>query len=149
MRPRERHFRAQVRLISPLSRFATLPLLHEFAFSKKLHWFAPTKVISLKTPQHAVNAPRKRAWQWTLKLAINSHWTLMVCCSSTVDETNRGFSPRHFSNFPWSPTTGSNSAVAVELSSFASYCKNRFAHLTSHWMTNVDNFDPLPRKGQE
>ena len=27
-----------------------------FAFSKKLPWFEPTKVITLKTQQHAVNA---------------------------------------------------------------------------------------------
>ena len=26
-----------------------------FAFSKKLPWFEPTKVITLKTQQHAVN----------------------------------------------------------------------------------------------
>jgi hypothetical protein len=31
-------------------------LLHAVAFSKKLHWLAQTKVISLKTQLHEVNA---------------------------------------------------------------------------------------------
>jgi hypothetical protein len=31
-------------------------LLHVVAFSKKLHWSAQTKVITLKTQLHAVNA---------------------------------------------------------------------------------------------
>jgi len=30
-------------------------LLHVVAFSKKLHWLAQTKVITLKTQLHAVN----------------------------------------------------------------------------------------------
>jgi len=36
-------------------------LLHAVAFSKKLPWFEPTKVISLKTQPHAVNARRNAA----------------------------------------------------------------------------------------
>ena len=30
--------------------------LNAFAFPKRLPWFAPTEVISLKTQQHAINA---------------------------------------------------------------------------------------------
>jgi len=35
-------------------------LLHAVAFSKKLPWLAQTKVISLKTQPHAVNACVKK-----------------------------------------------------------------------------------------
>jgi len=38
-------------------------LLHAFSFLKKLPWFEPTKVISLKTQLHAVNACVKRSSQ--------------------------------------------------------------------------------------
>jgi hypothetical protein len=38
-------------------------LLHVVAFSKKLRWLAQTKVITLKTEMHAVNACEKRLSQ--------------------------------------------------------------------------------------
>jgi len=38
-------------------------LLHAVAFSKKLSWFEPTNVITLKTLSHAVNACVKRSSQ--------------------------------------------------------------------------------------
>jgi len=38
-------------------------LLHVVAFSKKLPWYEPTKVISLKTQPHAENACAKRSSQ--------------------------------------------------------------------------------------
>jgi len=50
-----------------LSRVATsvlcMRLLHVAAFSKKLRWLAQTKIISLKTQLHAVNARCKRLSQ--------------------------------------------------------------------------------------
>jgi hypothetical protein len=42
-------------------------LLHAVAFSKKLRWFEPTNVISLKTQPHAVNACGKRSLQRSFK----------------------------------------------------------------------------------
>jgi len=42
-------------------------LLHAVAFSKKLRWLAQTKVISLKTQLHAVNACVKRLSQLSFK----------------------------------------------------------------------------------
>ncbi len=43
-------------------------LLHTVAFSKKLRWLSQTKVISLKTQPHAVNACAKRSSQRSLRL---------------------------------------------------------------------------------
>ena len=40
---------------------------HAFAFSKKLPWLAQTKVITLKTHLHAVNACVKRSSQRSLR----------------------------------------------------------------------------------
>jgi len=50
-------------------------LLHAVAFSKKLPWFEPTNVISLKTQQHAVNACVKRSSQRSFK------WYNLVRCN--------------------------------------------------------------------
>jgi len=41
--------------------------LHAIAFSKKLPWFEPTNVISLKMQLHAVNACVKRSLQRSFK----------------------------------------------------------------------------------
>ena len=56
-----------LKIVCPLSWVATVVfnvrLLHAFSFSKKLPWFKPAKVISLKTQLHAVNACVKRSSQ--------------------------------------------------------------------------------------
>jgi len=46
-------------------------LLHAVAFSKKLRWLTQTKVITLKTKPHAVNACVKRSSQRSFKLILN------------------------------------------------------------------------------
>jgi len=46
--------------------------LHVIAFSKKLRWLAQTKVITLKTQLHAVNACWKRLSQLSLKLRCDT-----------------------------------------------------------------------------
>ncbi len=48
-----------------------LSLLDVVAFSKKLRWFAQTKVISLKTQLHAVNARWKRLSQRSFNQPLN------------------------------------------------------------------------------
>ncbi len=56
----------------------TLRLLHVVAFSKNLRWLAQTKVITLKTQLHAVNARWKRLLQLSLTLLFSTynslHW---------------------------------------------------------------------------
>jgi len=47
-----------------------MSLLHVVAFSKKLLWLAQTKVISLKTQLHAVNASWKRLSQLSFRRSI-------------------------------------------------------------------------------
>jgi len=47
-------------------------LLRAFAFSTKLCWFEPTKVISLKMQTHAVNARLKRLSQLSLTHMLKS-----------------------------------------------------------------------------
>jgi hypothetical protein len=42
-------------------------LLHAVAFSKKLHWLAQTKKITLKIQHHAANAGLKHLSQRSLK----------------------------------------------------------------------------------
>ncbi len=60
-------FKADPSLTCHLSWVATIVfnmrLLHAVAFSKKLPWFEPTNVISLKTQPRAVNACVKRSSQ--------------------------------------------------------------------------------------
>jgi len=50
--------------------------LHVVAFSKKLHWLAQTKVISLKMQLHAVNASWKRLSQFSLKYNLRKQYFL-------------------------------------------------------------------------
>ena len=68
-----------------------LRLLHAIAFSRKLRWFEPTKVISLKMQQHAVNARSKRVWQRA--------FTLFHCLPSDFPGRDKDFEP------PWTRRT--------------------------------------------
>jgi len=60
-------------------------LLHVVVFSKKLRWLAQTKVITLKTQLHAVNASVKRQSQRSFTLF--SELTLVgteTCDNTTI-----------------------------------------------------------------
>jgi len=50
------NFQARDRRFHSLKLRCDMRLLHAVAFSKKLRWSAQTKVITLKTQPHAVNA---------------------------------------------------------------------------------------------
>ncbi len=54
------------------TRVFSVRLLHAVAFSKKLRWLAQTKVITLKTQPHAVNACWKRVSQRSFTLTLSS-----------------------------------------------------------------------------
>jgi hypothetical protein len=59
---------------------------HAFAFSKKLPWLAQTKVITLKTQLHAVNARWKRLSQLSFKvhpISTMGNWLCKTTCVST------------------------------------------------------------------
>jgi hypothetical protein len=57
------------------TRVLCMRLLHVVAFSKKLRWLAYTKVIALKTQQHAVNARWKRLSQ----LSFTAMYIKFIC----------------------------------------------------------------------
>ncbi len=69
----------------PLSCVATsvlrMRLLHMVAFSMKLRWLAQTKVITLKTQLHAVNARWKRLSQLSFINNDSVHW---IRCLNTA-----------------------------------------------------------------
>ena len=56
-----------------------------FAFSKKLRWFEPTKVIFLKAQQHAVNSRWKRVCNEHLDFSFLS---IQLCCLTKLQPQN-------------------------------------------------------------
>ncbi len=69
------------------TRIFSMRLLHAVAFSKKLSWFEPTNVITLKTQLHAVNA----RWKWLshLSFKIFPWWNLLCYDSKDTDDVTK------------------------------------------------------------
>jgi len=65
-------------------------LLHVVAFSKKLSWLAQTKVITLKTRLHAVNARWKRLSQLSFKLQKLSRLIIFFISQRIMDLIIKG-----------------------------------------------------------
>ena len=71
--------------------------LHAVAFSKKLRWYEPTNVTTLKIQQYAVNACWKRLWQRALLSTFVSAngfqiqiWHRFPHFSSVIEDTTSG-----------------------------------------------------------
>jgi len=59
-------------------------LLHVVAFSKKLRWLAQSKVITLKTQPHAVNACAKRSSQRSVRNVFTRSIAVFSCSALKV-----------------------------------------------------------------
>ncbi len=62
-------------------------LLHVVAFSKKLRLLAQTKVITLKTQLHAVNACVKRLSQRILQRGVTCHMKYTAVIAQNYKQT--------------------------------------------------------------